>query len=297
MGEGETVLEWVDGLPDDREDDPDPGVGSAVPEDDGRPKSDGPSGGRRGGRPADGFRLTGTDVYLLTWLARHRFASPYQAADKMGVHWRTAYWRARRLERAGLLRRQAVSVGYGSVLMPTASGVAVCHSPHQQSVFAWAVFEHTLGLVDLSLRYDEKVGAVGPDGVGEDSDVVTEREMYAADLSPGRDPGPFRYVVGKEGASGEGTHMPDLFVAPADGSPGEAVELELNAKKPQEWRRVLLGYAAAPHVATVTYYTPEMSIAQGVKRVGDELELGDMLRVLGWQRRGADRVPAGGDGD
>lgn len=89
-------------------------------------------------------------------------------------------------------------------------------------------------------------------------------------------------VYGNGGKTGE--HVPDLVVQRprrADGTPGHfAVELELTAKSPAEWKRILRSFRDAGNMyARVYYFTNKSSIANMIRHADAEVGLGSKLVI------------------
>jgi len=91
------------------------------------------------------------------------------------------------------------------------------------------------------------------------------------------------YVVyGQGGATGE--HVPDLVVQrprQADGSPGHfAVELEMTAKAPADWKRILRSFRDSGGMYSRLYYfTDKKPIANMIRNADEEVGLGAKLVI------------------
>lgn len=90
-------------------------------------------------------------------------------------------------------------------------------------------------------------------------------------------------VYGSGGQTGE--HVPDLVVTRprnADGSPNHfAVELELTAKSPSDWKRILRSYRDAGGMySRIIYFTPDRPIANMIKNADEEVGLGPDRLIL-----------------
>jgi hypothetical protein len=89
-------------------------------------------------------------------------------------------------------------------------------------------------------------------------------------------------VYGTGGKTGE--HVPDLVVTRPrndDGTPNHfAVELELTAKSPADWKRILRSYREAGGMySRIYYFTPDKPIANMIRNADEEVGLGDKLII------------------
>lgn len=231
-----------------------------------------PSRGRRAAG-GGGVMLTGRDVAILRFLTRYRYATYPQIAAAFGVGYSALRHRLPRLAREGLLVRRGIGKsGYG-VWLPTDAGVRVGGLDLPTPTLSWATVAHTLGLVDIGIRFE---------ALGET--VVTEREIRAADTRerPGEGDGP-RYLVPLGGPGGVYRHVPDLVLArppAADGAAQSvAVELELVHKPAAQWRKILRGYREAPHLGGVVYFVASRKIAVGIDRAAREVGAEQVVAV------------------
>lgn len=91
------------------------------------------------------------------------------------------------------------------------------------------------------------------------------------------------YVVyGSGGKTGE--HVPDMVVQrprQADGAPGHyAIELELTAKSPTDWKRILRSFRDAGHMyERIYYFTDKRPISNMIRIADEEVGLGSKLVI------------------
>ncbi len=89
-------------------------------------------------------------------------------------------------------------------------------------------------------------------------------------------------VYGSGGKTGE--HVPDLIVTRPrndDGTPNHfAIELELTAKSPYDWKRILRSYRDNGGMySRIYYFTPDRPIANMIRNADEEVGLGDRLVI------------------
>lgn len=89
-------------------------------------------------------------------------------------------------------------------------------------------------------------------------------------------------VYGSGGKTGE--HVPDLVVTRPRGEDGKpnhfAIELELTAKSPYDWKRILRSYRDNGGMySRIYYFTPDRPIANMIRNADEEVGLGDRLII------------------
>lgn len=89
-------------------------------------------------------------------------------------------------------------------------------------------------------------------------------------------------VYGSGGKTGE--HVPDLIVTRPRGEDGRpnhfAIELELTAKSPYDWKRILRSYRDNGGMySRIYYFTPDRPIANMIRNADEEVGLGDRLII------------------
>jgi hypothetical protein len=204
------------------------------------------------------FRLTETDLGMLQFLSRHRFATLDQLGRRFGRQNGHVRRRTSLMGQAGYIVGLPVRPFAPWVWLPTKEGMAVVGlgalpTPDYSPV----THDHTLGCVDLAIAY-ELAGV----------HVVAEREARSPALAE-RDwslPG-----------QGRSRMYPDL-IALREGLEPEAIELELNAKTPTVWGHKLAAYAASEY-RRVTYWLPDRSLSQRFAKVVDAEGLAHLVRI------------------
>lgn len=244
-------------------------------------------------------RLGPADLALLRWLVDWRYATVAQAARLADRNREATRRRIRRLEReAGLVRTSRPLTGVPTVVMATARGSAVAGVPKESPRLSHATLLHTLLVADVAISYT----LLG-------HEVVSERRIAAHDMTSPN--GPLRWAAFRRQGH-RWPHLPDAAVLPrgigqpprhrpddvlmehkgrdlrwADRFPFPdeeerplAVEVELVAKRPIEYRDLCAGYLGAGHLAGVLYLTPEPSIAAAVGRAAESTGLAQSGRFL-----------------
>lgn len=231
----------------------------------------------KGGRGKKGFSISERDIRILRFLSRYRYATYPQIALAFDATPLSLRQRFPQLARQGLVVKKKIGQTSYSVWLPTKSGIAVGGQDLTVPEFSWGTVAHTVGLVDLGVRF-EKAGEL----------VVTEREIRSAER--GLDPTDYMntaaavvatkdvplFVVPMQKADyGQQRHYPDLVLVREPTSNGAsksvAIELELNAKRPADWRRILRAYMHAPNLGGVVYYTHDKRIFDGVMTAAREV--------------------------
>jgi hypothetical protein len=211
----------------------------------------------RAPRSRRGFRLTPRDKAIVRWIGRLRMAGAAQVAERFGLGRAVTYARLRGLVRLGLLEHARIFHGAPGVYLATRVGLASVDLDLPPARTDLRTYAHDLELSWLVLGLEREFG---PDR------VRTEREMRAADTSPGRPAGERpRFAVSLTGARGQlyltpagypRLHFPDCAVIGAGDESDRllAVELERTTKGRARLRRIVVGYVAARHIGSVRYY-------------------------------------------
>jgi hypothetical protein len=240
-----------------------------------------------------GMRLTERDIVILQFLTRYRFANYPQIAGYTGRSEEALRQAMGRLRRAGLVTTPAnreTRVIDRDLWLPTKVGVDLSGLDLPVPTYSPATAFHTLGLVDIGIRFE---------AAGET--VVTEREIRAADTrerptdrmlraqafygdpAAGRPP----FVISLGAGQGQFTHIPDavLLRAPSDGSPQTvAIELELRRKPPTQWRKILRAYRDSPNIGYVVYFTDSKPIRDGLAQAAKALSMEHMMEVRRYKK-------------
>jgi len=151
-----------------------------------------------------------------------------------------------------------------SVYTATRKGLRLVRSPLPLASVSAQGFAHDFAVVDLMVRL-ERAG----------HRVLTEREFrYAERRSRASYSVDLGLVRGRPAA-----HRPDLILTD-DAGRHTAIELELSAKGADRLGEILRAYRRAQHLAGVTYIVPTLRDAVRIERAGDQLGLGERLRVM-----------------
>ncbi|OPC76680.1 hypothetical protein B4N89_45155 [Embleya scabrispora] len=234
---------------------------------------------------------------MLKWLVDWRYATVAQAARLADRNHEALRRRIRRLEfEAGLVRTSRPLAGIPTVVMATARGSATVGKPTESPRLSHATLLHTLLVADVAISYT----LLG-------HEVVSERRIAARDM---RTDGPLVWAgfrrrthrwphlpdaVVLPPAGGESRHRPeddlmehkgrrlrwrDRFPFPTEARLPLAVEVELVAKRPVEYRELCAGYRGAEHLSGVLYLTPEPSVAEAVSKAAEATGLAQSGRFL-----------------
>lgn len=243
-----------------------------------------------GRRPGSGLRITDRDLELLRFLARYQYATYPQIAAYLDTTTNALRQRFPRLRAAGLIEWDNAGVTAAGVWRPTRLGIKLSGLDLPVPGLSWGTAAHTLGLVDIGIRF-ERAGET----------VVTEREIRAADQR-GRQPsdrmraarsfhnpqsGGLEAEVMPEPLymvrSGKYWHAPDMVLVRPPAAGGEpqsiAVELEMTHKEPARLRRILNAYKHARNIGYVIYYTHRKDIRDAIQRAADGLGISHKLEV------------------
>lgn len=249
-----------------------------------------------------GLKITDRDILMLQFLTRYKYATYPQIAGYLDTSVNALRQRLPRMKKAGLITSDNGGATSLQVWRPTDSGVKMCGLDMRAPSLSWAMVAHTLGLVDLGIRF-EKMGEV----------VVTEREIRAADTrerpsdrmaaarqyhaSTSVDPdeaAPPLYVVALGKGESQYSHIPDMVLVrePENGEPmSVAIELELQRKPPNQWRKVLLAYKNSSNFGGVMYFTHRKAIARAVEKIAKELGMEHMVAVRPFTPAEGSKIP------
>lgn len=257
-------------------------------------------------RSRRGLVITERDLALFQFLTRYRFATYPQISAYTGVAYSALRHRLPRLEREGLLVREPIGQFKHGVWLPTAAAVRLADLDLPTPALSWATVGHTLGLVDIGIRYEH---------LGET--VVTEREIRAVDgrgdrgrrpsdriqdalgmVTNDNDDEPLYVAVLGSGPKAY-RHIPDLVLAredAPDGSPRSvAIELELVHKPQTQWVKIMNAYRRSRTLGQVIYFTHKSKIASGIKKAAESAGIAERVEVQKFVQSDTAVVPLAGD--
>jgi hypothetical protein len=205
-------------------------------------------------RPPPALVVTARDIEIFRFLARHRMATYDQLALAFNTTTNALRQRLPRLHAVGYLAKRSYGHPAMAVWMVTKDGMKGAGLELPVASFT-TVYEHTLGLTDLAIKY-ARLGIT----------VLTEADIKAAERQGAPSPpGLPRFVSPQVDGS---RHRPDLVLYYPTSTPGVlrcvAVELELTRKGPKRLRPLLRAYRRTAGIDEVRYYTPDRDIAKGV---------------------------------
>jgi DNA-binding MarR family transcriptional regulator len=204
------------------------------------------------------------DREMLAWIARFRFVNAQVLALRFGVSKQQVNARMRRLEAAGLVERKRDDTNASWTIATTRRGARAIGEPERRSPRTTIQREHELELARLTAHIER--GTTPPR-------VLTERESrqleadtntrYSADTTePGR---------------GRAKRWPDLLLETA--GTRDVLELERTPKGTARLKAIVEGYSHARWFTSVTFITPDRSIARRLERIASDLRL-DAARDL-----------------
>jgi hypothetical protein len=193
-----------------------------------------------GGKRSD--RISKRDVEILEFIARFGVVPRSAVAIWAGTAQTATLNRERRLREAGLIDVRRGVWGEGKLLACTAAGLRVCaRGDLRRARFSLASVGHDSMVAELAARL-ERAG----------DRTLSEREILARERASGE-------RVFSAHLSGGRFHRADLLRASDDGSPPEAIEVELTAKGAarldqllRAWRRAV----AERRLSRVVYRCP-----------------------------------------
>jgi hypothetical protein len=219
-----------------------------------------------------GYRLTDSDLELLSFLAEHRLALPTHVAVLLDTSRAAATTRLNKLANAGLLTIQAALAGEPRAYQITRNGLAHVRSPLPPPRSDLRTYEHDVGVAWLWL-------AARNGSFGARQEVISERRLRSHDGA--RDPGaePLGVRLGGFGPHGrERLHYPDLVLRTADGR-RVALELELTPKSRTRLETILAGYGADPRFDGVVYLVQSATVARAVLAAARRLGISELVHL------------------
>jgi hypothetical protein len=129
--------------------------------------------------------------------------------------------------------------------------------------------------------------------------MAAAREFHANQptrLDPD-DVAPPLYVVALGRGDAQYSHIPDMVLVrePENGEPmSVAIELELQRKPPNQWRKVLLAYKNSNNFGGVLYFTHRKPIANGITKIAKELGMDHMVEVRPFTPAEGSKIPMPG---
>lgn len=208
-----------------------------------------------GGR-ARRLALTPRDEQLVHWVARHGLVSAEQVGRRFFPSMWSAWRRLRRLEAAGLVRREPAFRDLPYVVRVTAAGARLAACDVLPARLDPGLLRHALAVVDLS---DELLA--GHPG----SSWTTERELRRDRMRAARDDPQERQ-----------RRTPDGLLVLADGR-RIAVELDLTPKRTRKLEQLADAYALDPAVDSVWWFLPSATTAARMRELVAERGLEHLI--------------------
>ena len=214
------------------------------------------------GATARRLALTPRDEELVRWVARHGLVSAEQVGRRFFPSMWAAWRRLRRLEAAGLVRREPAFRDLPYVVRVTAAGARLAECDVLPARLDPGLLRHALAVVDLS---DELLA--GNPG----SRWTTERELRRDRMRAARDDPQERQ-----------RRTPDGLLALADGR-RVAVELDLTPKRTRKLEQLADAYALDPAVDSVWWFLPSATAAGRMRELVAERGLEHLIDPRVWR--------------
>jgi hypothetical protein len=230
-------------------------------------------GGRRESRNR-GPRVQERDLAIVEWIDRHGLATPQQVSRRFFGSMPAAWRRIGAMVKMGLIVRRRISWMEPQLLLATRFGRQQVGLRLRPVRVTPARLNHSLGVVDLSLTFEEmaKAGALFAGEALTGAGWVTERELL---VERGR-----RIQAG-EVRRAEG-RCPDGVLRVGDGR-RVAIELELTPKRGGDYKAIAIAYLRELRwVDRVWWFVRGRSLAAMIQRSIDRMGLDDVVSVHGW---------------
>ena len=208
------------------------------------------------GRTARRLALTPRDEELVRWVARHGLVSAEQAGRRFFPSMWAAWRRLRRLEAAGLVRREPAFRDLPYVVRVTGVGARLAACDVLPARLDPGLLRHALAVVDLS----DELLASHPG-----SSWTTERELR-------RD----RMRAAREDPQERQRRTPDGLLVLAGGE-RVAVELDITPKRTRKLEQLADAYALDPAVDSVWWFLPSATTAERMRKLVGERGLEHLI--------------------
>ncbi len=216
------------------------------------------------------------DQEAMRWMARFRFVTAVELAERFAVTERAMRARMVRLEQQGLVRvdrapNRAMSAslshaGYGALALPPRNAPRVDSQREHELAIAWQV-------AHFERQQNPRV------------EILTERECRAREQAG---LGPFHIRAAGERSGGtRGQRWPDLVMI-VDQTTRIAIELEFTAKHLRRLQRIISGYILSDY-DRVVYYVLDLPLARQLVNLRDAAIAGRQQRIADFL--GPARIP------
>lgn len=216
-----------------------------------------------GGKRTD--RLSARDVEVLGFIARFGVVPREAIAAWAGTARSVTFARERRLREAGLIEIGSEFWGSERLIVPTAAGLRLSGYRHLGAAkISGASATHEARVARLAAQM-ERAGAR----------LLSEREVLACEREEGR------RLYSLKIEDGRRLHRCDLIAAAGDGSPPEAIEVELSLKGPERLDLIMRSWRQAVvegRFCGVVYHCSSRALA-GVRRAVERTATGSYVRV------------------
>lgn len=214
------------------------------------------------GRGDRRLALTARDEELVRWVARHGLVTADQVGRRFFPSMWAAWRRLRRLQAAGLVRREPAFRDLPFIVHVTGAGARLAACDVLPARLDPGLLRHALAVVDLSEELlAQHAGAVW----------TTERELR-------RD----RMRAAREDPAERQRRTPDGLLMLADGQ-RVAVELDLTPKRSRKLEDLADAYAVDPAVDVVWWYLPSAAAAARMRELVNERALEHLIEPRVWR--------------
>lgn len=208
--------------------------------------------------PTRRLALTSRDEDLVRWVARHGLVSADQVGRRFFPSMWAAWRRLRRLEAAGLIRREPAFRDLPFVVRVTGAGARLAACDVLPARLDAGLLRHALAVVDLS----EELLADAPG-----AEWVTERELR-------RD----RMRAARADPEERQRRTPDGVLVLRDGR-HVAVELDLTPKRTRKLEQLADAYALDSGVDCVWWFLPSVAAAARMRELVAERGLEHLIEL------------------
>ncbi len=213
--------------------------------------------------PVSRSELTGRDIAMLRYATRHGVCTADQLTRRFFTSDSACWRRLRALERLGLIVRRRTWWQGPQIVMTSPLGAQLASADLPPAHLNLPELEHSLALVDLSEQLlRAKPGA----------QWVTERELRRDAIRQHRQDGMAPRPVRLRTPDG-------VLVA---GPKRIAVELDLTAKRTEQYEQLLRAYAADRSVQGLWWFARSAAVCDRLTKLIERYQLNDFATAKAW---------------
>jgi hypothetical protein len=201
------------------------------------------------------MQFTDRDKIIITFIARHKFATVKQVSQYMDMGIKAAYRRLRKLSENCYLQYKRIFLGKPGVYLATRKGIDAAGCEVGQSNIAMATYSHDIQTTEMALKFYEQ-----------GYKVITEKEILSE--------------TKKEiGQTGRQERVPDIVIS--KNGKKTAIELEIAPKSPARLRAIINHYARQRKYDQVWFYCQKQSVRQKIEEYAKKAE---HIKVFAYER-------------